>query len=81
MFSTIITAARSRTAVALAGVSITTFTLYSYSYWKNEATTLHRKLIDEEEQTAELKRDVKKLKMEMNDLKMEVHNDKEYIIT
>ena len=62
MFSTIVTAVRSRGAVALVGATTTAFAYRSRCHWKEQATHEHHRLLTEEAKVTELTRQVNELK-------------------
>ena len=62
MFSTIVTAVRSRGAVALVGATTTAFAYRSRCHWKEQATHEHNRLLTEEANVTQLRRQVYEIK-------------------
>lgn len=66
MFSTIITAVRSRGAVALVGAATTTVAYRSQRDWKERATLMHDKLLHRDAEVTELKKKVEELNLALH---------------
>jgi hypothetical protein len=66
MFSTIVTAVRSRGAVALVGAATTAVAYRSRCDWKERATHEHHRLLSEEAKVTELSRQVNELKLALH---------------